>query len=404
MKTRLPGRTYLYFTAQSINLITAVMSVTMAAIVGASLAPSLELSTLPYGVQFLFVMLVTYPASRLMSVIGRRNGFLLGTVPLAVAGVLGYLAIERHSFMLLTLSHAALGTYIAFANFNRFAATDGLESGLKPKAISLVVAGGVLAAVLGPALTSVLREIGGFREFALCYGAFVPLAAVAALISAWMPEGKPAAAPASAGAPAKRRLGEALRSPVVLLAIVVASVGYCLMNLLMIQASMHMKHLHTHFSEVSLAIQWHVLAMFAPSFVTGLLIGRLGLKTVICAGLVLLLASSLINLGSSSYQSMTLALIVLGLGWNFTYVGGGALLARSLEGDPNAMQLQGINDLGISILATVGAFTPALLLSWIGWSGTNLLSTVLASAVLAGTIIILQDAPRARLAVEGTRQ
>ena len=404
MNSRLPGRTYLYFTAQSINLVTAVMSVTMAAIVGASLAPSLELSTLPYGVQFLFVMLVTYPASRLMSVVGRRSGFLLGCIPLAASGLLGYLAIERHSFVLLTLSHAALGSYIAFANFNRFAATDGLEAVLKPKAISLVVAGGVLAAVLGPALTSALREVGGFREFALCYGAFVPLAAMAALTSALMPAGKPAAAPAHAGTPVKRRLGEALRSPVVLLAIVVASVGYCLMNLLMIQASMHMKHLHTHFSEVSLAIQWHVLAMFAPSFFTGVLIGRLGLKTVICAGLLLLLASSLINLGSNSYQSMTLALIVLGLGWNFTYVGGGALLARSLEGYPNAMQLQGVNDLGISVLATVGALTPAMLLSWIGWSGTNLLCALLASAVLAGTVIILQEAPRARLAVEGTRQ
>lgn len=403
MKNRLPGRTYLYFTAQSINLVTAVMSVTMAAIVGASLAPTIELSTLPYGVQFLFVMLATYPASRLMSVIGRRSGFLLGTIPLAASGVLGYLAIEQHSFLLLTLSHAALGTYIAFANFNRFAATDGLEPGLKPRAISLVVAGGVLAALLGPALTSVLREIGGFREFALCYGAFVPLAGLAAITSALMPAGKPVPVSANACAAKKPGFREALRSPVILLAIVVASVGYCLMNLLMIQASMHMKHLHTHFSDVSMAIQWHVLAMFAPSFFTGVLIARLGLKTVICSGLLLLLASCAINLASSSYPAMTLALVVLGLGWNFTYVGGGALLARGLESNPDAMRMQGINDLGISVLATVGAFTPAILLSWIGWSGTNLLGIGLSAAVLLGSMIIL-GAPRTNLAMEGTRQ
>ncbi|MOA12459.1 hypothetical protein D3C78_1324540 [compost metagenome] len=100
---------------------------------------------------------------------------------------------------------------------------------------------------------------------------------------------------------------------------------------------------------------------------------------------------------------MTLALIVLGLGWNFTYVGGGALLARSLESNPDAMQMQGINDLGISILATVGAFTPAILLSWIGWSGTNLLCIVLSAAVLLGSMILL-GAPRTNLTMEGTRQ
>lgn len=404
MNNRLPYRTYLYFAAQSVNLITAVMSVTMAAIVGSSLAPTASLSTLPYGFQFLFVMLATYPASRLMSVIGRRAGFLVGTLPLAASGVLGYMAVEQHSFMLLTLSHAALGTYIAFANFNRFAATDGLEPSLKPKAISLVVAGGVLAALLGPALTSALREIVGFQEFALCYGAFVLLAGMAALISAFMPEGKPDAPSTNDCSSKKNRLGEALSNPVILLAIVVASVGYSLMNLLMIQASMHMKHLHTHFSDVSMAIQWHVLAMFAPSFFTGWLIGRLGLKTVICSGLILLLASSVINLNSSSYEAMTLALVVLGLGWNFTYVGGGALLARGLEGHSNAMQVQGVNDLGISILATVGAFAPALLLAWIGWNGTNLLCIGLCAVVLVGAIVILRGTPQASLAMEGARQ
>ncbi|GAB3377671.1 MFS transporter [Azotobacter armeniacus] len=403
-KNRLPYRTYLYFTAQSINLITAVMSVTMAAIVGASLSPTASLSTLPYGFQFLFVMLATYPASRIMSAIGRRAGFLIGSIPLAVAGVLGFMAIEQSSFLLLTLSHAALGSYIAFANFNRFAATDGLDPSLKPKAISLVVAGGVIAALLGPALAEGLRVIDGFHEFAFCYASFVPMAILSAFISALMLEGKGAPEPSDTSKPRKARLSETLKNPIILLAIVVASVGYCLMNLLMIQASMYMKGMHTHFSDVSTAIQWHVIAMFAPSFFTGVLITRLGLKTVIYGGIVFMLLSSVVNLSSHTYEAMTLALIILGLGWNFTYVGGGALLARGLEDHPNSMQIQGVNDLGISILATLGAFAPALLLSSIGWSGSNMLCIGICAVVLLGSSVVLQGKPRKRMNLESAGQ
>ncbi|RML73706.1 putative Membrane protein, partial [Pseudomonas syringae pv. maculicola] len=140
MTSTLPRRTYLYFAAQSINLTTAVMSVTMAAIVGATLAPEARFSTVPYGFQFLFLMLATYPVSRMMSRIGRKNAFMLGAIPLVISGLSGFWAVEYQHFPLLVFSHAALGGYIAFANFNRFAATDNLDQTLKPKAISLVVA------------------------------------------------------------------------------------------------------------------------------------------------------------------------------------------------------------------------------------------------------------------------
>ncbi|WP_122686071.1 MFS transporter, partial [Pseudomonas viridiflava] len=142
-----------YFAAQSINLTTAVMSVTMAAIVGSLLAPTLILSTVPYGFQFLFVLVATYPASWLMSRLGRKRCFLLSTIPFALSGIAGFCGVQANSFFLLIISHSALGIYIAVANFNRFAATDNLDQKLKPRALSLVVAGGVIAAVAGPALT-----------------------------------------------------------------------------------------------------------------------------------------------------------------------------------------------------------------------------------------------------------
>ncbi|MEG8203269.1 MFS transporter [Pseudomonas sp. 5FOS] len=388
MSSTLPRRTYLFFTAQSINLTTAVMSVTMAAIVGAALAPAATWSTVPYGFQFLCMMLATYPVSGLMSRIGRKRAFMLGSIPLAVSGITGYLAVLYQHFPTLVVSHSALGIYIAFANFNRFAATDNLAQNLKPRALSLVVAGGVIAAVVGPALTEWLRDLGGYPLFSLCYAAFVGLAVMSLLIAVCLPDDSGIADTDRAAKPAGTA-AEPL-SPVVALAMAVAALGYGIMNLLMIQASMHMKHMHEDFSDVRLAIQWHVIAMFAPSFFTGAIIHKLGIRATICLGLGLLIGCTAMNLWSHSYAMMTLALIALGLGWNLTYVGGGALLAQTLQNSPAAMQMQGKNDLAIAVFATIGAFSPSLLLGSVGWDGTNAICMALCIVLLMATAGVLQ--------------
>lgn len=383
----LPYKTYLYFLAQSINLTTAVMSVTMAALVGGSLAPEPWLSTVPYGFQFLFVMLFTLPASRLMAAIGRKKSFLLATLPLATSGVVGYWAIEMKQFSWLVASHALLGIYIAFANFNRFAATDGLSSTLKPRAISLVVAGGVIAAVSGPLLIRGLKTSNFGEEFAACYAAFTVLAVVSLILNLFIKEVKPAQGAALKKTSRSQTLELVLHNKNLAIAICIAAIGYGIMNLLMIQASMHMSHLHVHFSDISTAIQWHVLAMFAPSFFTGILIQKFGLKTIAISGILLLLLSSVINIVAQGYPALSLSLLILGLGWNFTYVGGSALLTNNLEGRPQALEVQGLNDLGVSIFATLGAFAPAFLFSFVGWSGTNILSGLICLVLLLLSLV-----------------
>lgn len=388
----LPARTWLYFAAQSINLTCAVMSVTMAATVGAALAPAPALSTVPYGFQFLWLMLATYPVAWLMGRWGRKRTFLLGNVALAIAGISGYQAVVQHSFLLLVVCHSALGVYVAFANFNRFAATDNLAAHLKPKAISLVVAGGVIAAVVGPTLTEWLRDVGAYEAFALCYVAFIGLAAVATLVTLCLPNDSGLAVrPRTASQPGSQR---SLLTPPILLAMAVAALGYFIMHLLMIQASMHMQHMHEDFSAMRLAIQWHVIAMFAPSFFTGWIIERLGLKTTLCLGLWLLIASAAVNIASSHYVAVSAALILLGLGWNLTYVGSGALLAQQLDGQAQAFKVQGQNDLAIAICATLGAFAPALLLSGMGWQGSNWLCVGLALLVLVAAVNVLKAPAR----------
>lgn len=395
MTTPLPFRTWLYFTAQSINLTTAVMSVAMAAIVGAELADNESLATLPYGFQFLMVMLATYPASRVMGRLGRRRGFLIGNLFLALSGTVGYLAVQSASFVLLALSHSALGIYIAFANFNRFAATDGLEVDLKSRAMSLVVAGGVLAAILGPLASAMLRDVPGYGHFALSYSLFIPLALLSSCIASLLPDSRPVPSPQCQGESGS--LAGLLCQRRVLLAIAVAALGYGMMNLLMIQSSLHMHENQTPFDDVNTAIQWHVLAMFIPSFFTGRLINRLGQQRIISLGLALLTLAALLNMATNSWLSMALALIVLGLGWNFTYVGGGALLAGAIGDSPQAIRLQGLNDMAIAVLATLGAFLPAVLQATLGWNTTNLFAAALCAIMLACVTRVLSTRRHGRV-------
>lgn len=401
--SKLPRRTYLYFAAQSINLTTAVMSVTMSAIVGSALAPTAILSTVPYGFQFLFVMLATYPASKLMSKIGRKKSFILGSLPLALSGCIGFFAVEKQNFLMLVISHSALGLYISFANFNRFAATDNVDQTLKAKAISLVVAGGVIAAAVGPTLTEILRDLGGFALFSLCYASFIGLAALSLLIAICLPKDLVVTKEEQNKKIASGQGKDLYTTPIVI-AMAVAALGYGIMNLLMIQASMHMKHMHESFSDVRLAIQWHVFAMFAPSFFTGNIIQKIGIKNTICTGLFILLGCTVLNTGASNYAVLSLSLILLGLGWNLTYVGGGALLSQCLQDHPFAIQMQGKNDLAIAILATIGAFTPALLLSTVGWGGTNIICMVLCALLLVVIYIKLNKGTHALCSIEWGRK
>ncbi|MFL1482691.1 MFS transporter [Marinobacter sp. LN3S78] len=406
MTERLPIKTYLFFAAQSINLTTAVMSVAMAAVVGSLLTDDPAMATIPYGFQFLFVMLVTYPASWFMSRFGRKAGFMLGNLCLAVAGVLGFLSIQKDAFYLLVAAHSALGAFIAFANFYRFAAADGIPTSLKPRAISLVVAGGVLAAFIGPMLSDNLRSVVGYQDFAISYAFFVVLALISMGIVLMIPSDPGPSGDAQRGANSRisaSSLAGLLGQRQIVLAIALSALGYGIMNLLMVQASLHMKTICSDFSDVGQAIQWHVVAMFAPSFFTGKLIRLLGNHAVLYMGLLLLVLSSGANLLSQGYPMTVTGLILLGLGWNFTYVGGGALLTTLTGSHPDAVKIQGINDVCISVMATIGAFLPSLLQYSIGWTGTNTLSMALCLLALVVSVPLLSLGNRNQMVTEVSR-
>lgn len=374
LSLKLPYYAYIYFFCQSINLITAVIAVAVSAVVGNMLAPDPLYATVPYGMQFFFLLIGTYPASALMQKYGRKIGFVLGSFLLCLAGVTGYVALVEKSFLLLILTHGLIGLFTSFANFYRYAVTDRLPKGLQPQALSLVIAGGVIAGVIGPMLSSELQHVGDFAPFSLCYGFLVVLAGFNLVLIYFLPVRKKKKVKAQE----TKTLQHVTQDYTSLyIAMFVAAIGYGLMNLLMIQSSLKMNHMHVSFSDSAFAIQCHVIAMFFPSFFTGKIISNIGHTVTILAGFLLLIASFILNVYEPNHLGITAALILLGLGWNFTYTAGSSLLTYNLRHHTNKQKLQGIADTVIAVFATLGAMSPSFLLNKIGWNNSNYMAATI---------------------------
>lgn len=384
----LPRATYLLALAQALNLTCAVIAVTIAALVGTHLAASPGLGTVPYGVQFASVMLCTYPASMLMRRYGRRVIFSFGAIMLISAGVVGYFAVVDSNFTWLIVSHVQLGMYVACANFYRFAAVDNVELAARPKAIALVVSGGVLAAIIGPTIANSLRIVPGFTDYSLCYAVFCLLGiATLILMAAWQPQSTgslPEPIPKKSELPSRVGIGLPI-----MVAIFCSAGGYFLMNLLMVQASLVMKDICS-FSALSIAIEVHVLSMFAPSFITGYIITRIGLQRTLLTGFLLISAAMALGIFEVRYALVFGSLTLLGLGWNLTYVGGGALLAQSVN-EHDRHRWQGINDTVIAACATLGALLPAPMMALLGWNWSNI---ALVPICIIGFVLCVKVLPR----------
>ena len=379
VRATLPRYVYLYFFAQSINLTVAVISVALVAPVGNRLASDPFLSTVPYGVQFLFLLAASYPTALFMKKCGRKAGFVAGALFLFLAGGVGYFAVVRESFFLLILSHGLIGLFAACANFYRYAVTDDLPEILHARALSLVVAGGVIAGVCGPTLAGWFRDIPGFAPFSLSYALLIVLALINLLLVFFLPASKGAQSPA---APVLGGYSRVAIGFVVFYSIFIAAFGYGLMNLFMILAALKMDALSLSFDESARALQWHVLAMFVPSFFTGLLIARFGHNAILLSGVLLFVINFVVNIQGAGYSSLLLSLILLGLGWNLTYVGGSSLLSSTLSGHLDQKKWQGVGETVIAFFAALGAMSPSFLFNGIGWTATQVMALVACSLPL----------------------
>ncbi|ENW79658.1 MULTISPECIES: MFS transporter [unclassified Acinetobacter] len=392
---QLPRYVYYLLAAQAFNLIAAVLSVTVAAIVGLKLAPTQALATVPYGLQFLAMLLTTFIFSFLMKKLGRHLVFQFGCVCLFLAGVLGYLALQQQQFYLLCLSHFSLGLFISTANFYRFAASDRLATDLIPKATAMVISGGVIAAIIAPMLAIQFQQVAGLPDFTAIYFIFSVLALLLSpILYLWNKKFQRQQIQQVLIEPTQRRK---LPSTLIIAAVISGAFAYYIMNVMMIMSSLHLKEHHS-FHYASISIQLHVLAMFIPSFFVSKLIQRWGTHTTIYVGFALLMLSSLIPMFGQVGIYINAALIVLGVGWNFAYSGASTLLAGLNEQQKH--RVQGINETGIALFATLGAFLPAPILSSLGWINANLLALCMSLIVFILLVILIRrDQPSSKVSL-----
>ena len=307
----------------------------------------------------------TAPAASLfMGRYGRRTGFLLGTFAGATGGALSTWALLSGSFELLVAGAACTGIYQSFQGFFRFAAADTASEGFKPKAISWVLAGGLVSAIIGPEVVHVSSDLFAPVPFA---GAFatvtlINLAGAAGLAFLRIPVPAKPANDSSSGRP----LLEIFRQPTVVVAVLCAMVSFAMMSLVMTSTPLAMVQCGFSPGNAADVVRFHVLAMFAPSFVTGYLIVRFGHGKVIAVGLALLGSCGLIALSGIELAHFYAALIALGIGWNFGFIGATSLLATAHAPEERA-KVQGLNDFLVFGLVAVASFSSGALLNGYGW-------------------------------------
>jgi len=362
------------------------VAVALGGLAGAYLLPGDKtLATVPVTALTVGSALATIPAAALMARIGRRLGLMAGSTPAILGGLIACFAILQGNFWLFAFGSLLIGASAAFIQQYRFAAVDGGSEPARARALGLVMGGGVLAAVIGPQTAIFTRELFSPIPFA---GAFLAVSVLAFLnvvvVSAFRDLG-PAPNPAGHVETAGRPLSVIARQPRFLAAVLCAMSSYALMSLVMTAAPLAMIGCGLTQSDAALGIQWHVLAMFAPSFFTGRLIARFGKDRVVIAGLALLVACALLAMAGLSLMHFWGALILLGLGWNLAFLGSTAMLTETYLPQEKG-NVQGFNDFLVFATSAASSFAAGALINGPGWGFINSIVfpvVILALAVLA---------------------
>jgi MFS family permease len=362
-------------------------------IVGATLAPDISFATVPLSMYVLGLAAGTLPTGAISRSYGRKAAFIIGTGCGVLTGLIGAIAILHGLFWLFCCATFLGGLYGAVAQSYRFAAADGASTAYRPKAVSWVMAGGVFAGVLGPQLVQWTMDVWPPYLFAF---SFVVQAAVA-LVAMAIVGGVDAPRPALADLHGGRPLLQIARQPRFIAAALCGVIAYPMMNLVMTSAPLAMQMCGLTVSDSNFGIQWHIVAMYGPSFFTGALIARFGAPKIVALGLVLEGAAATIGLSGITAMHFWATLVVLGLGWNFAFIGASALvLDTHLPQEKN--KVQAFNDFLVFGMMAIGSFSSGQLLANFGWSAVNL---VVFPPVLLGLVVLALTSfakRRARLA------
>lgn len=370
-------------TSQMLFMVASITVMTLSGVVGLQLSPDPGLATLPIAMMMLGTVVSTLPASLYMKRVGRRHGFITGASLGGVAGgLLSFGAIALGCFWLFCAGNLLLGLYQGFAMYYRFAAADVASPAFRSRAISFVMTGGVAAAFLGPwnanAASGLIAGVPSGGPYLVI--AILALLAIGLLTQLRVPPG---------GEPQPGELSRPMAVITTLprfrVALVAGAVGYAIMILVMTATPLAMRDRGFEMGQVAFIMQWHVFGMFAPSFVTGSLIARFGVQRILLSGATLLIGTVLVaNLGTS-LAHFWVALVLLGIGWNFLFVGGSAMLS-TVHNEAERGKVQGANDLIIFSLVAIGSLMAGQLLHHLGWEALNLAMLPLILLVVLTTL------------------
>ena len=360
----------------------SVVIVSTAGIVGSSLAGK-ALATVPVSTYVLGMWIATLPVGAIAKRFGRLASFELGALCGAVAGVLCSLAVLQASFGLLCLGTLFGGFYAAVHQSYRFASTDTASDAFKPRAISWVMAGGMFSAFVGPQLVIVTKDLWPPYLFAASYLAQAGVAILSGLVLLATRIPRPVQADRSMGD--ARPLTEIFRQPRLIVAVVCGVASYSMMNLVMTSAPVAMLDCNHTVTDATLGLQWHVIGMFGPSFFTGALIARFGTDRMAGIGLSLIALGAAVALAGITVWHFWIALILLGVGWNFAFIGATALVTQCHR-PSERNKVQAVNDFLVFGSMAIGSFSSGRLLASYGWS--MVAEVVLPAVGVAGILLI----------------
>lgn len=367
-------------TTQVLFQCTQIMSITTTPLAGlAMLGGDTPYATVPVFLTHLGLMSVTLPAALLMGRVGRKAGFSVGALLGIAGGLTSFLAIWYQMFALLCLGAVLQGSSAAFAWHYRFAAADVASVQFRAKAISLVMAGGVIAAFLGP---QVAKWSVGLFDPMLFAGVYLMLSAFALGMLALVQFVEIPHVATAHGGRGGRPMREIARQPVFLAAVLSSMFGYAVMTLVMSATPLAMHACGFGFGDSATVIQWHAAAMFIPAFFTGSLIARYGVLRIIAVGALLEIGCALINVAGIDFYNFLFANVLVGAGWNFCYVGGSTLLTSTYRVEEKA-KVQGTHDFLVYTMTATAAALSGTLQAKSGWAMVNLAALPMLSIVLA---------------------
>ena len=374
---------------QLISVSGAVLVVTLGGIVGSQLAGNPALATLPLSLMIVGTALTTVPAAMTMQRLGRRLGFVMAALLGACATVVAAIALERASFVMFCFATTLIGTMLAFSQQYRFAAAESVPTRFVSRAVGLVLFGAIGGAFLGPTLVTAVSPgssepyVGAMLALGLCY-------VFAALLLLGFREPETSQAVGEEERP--RPLGTVVRQPLFVIAVMGGVVGYGIMTFIMTAAPLSM-HVHDGFSieDTAGVIRNHVIAMYAPSLISAFLIERFGVRRMMALGVVVFSGTMAFAIGGREIFNYTSAMVLLGIGWSFLYIGGTTLLVTTYR-KAERFKAQAVNDFCVFGASALGSLFAGTVLYYLGWTQVIVMSMPLL-LIMAVALFWTRNAP-----------